>query len=89
MIVLSLLVLGYLYVPPFDVLGGNGWSGLLQLLTFAAAGGIIAVLAKQRERTQQRALAAEQVSGKRKPDTEGAAFAGCTFGSDATAKSLH
>jgi PAS domain S-box-containing protein len=69
-IVLSLLALGYLYVPPFDVLGENGWNGLLQLLTFAAAGGIIAVLANQRERTQQRALAAEQEARMRASQLE-------------------
>jgi signal transduction histidine kinase/PAS domain-containing protein len=69
-ILLSLLFLDYLYAPPFDVLGGNGWSGLLQLLTFAAAGGIIAVLANQRERTQQRALAAEQEARRRASQLE-------------------
>lgn len=69
-IVLSLFALGYLYVPPFDVLGENGWNGLLQLLTFAAAGGIIAVLANQRERTQQRALAAEQEARMRASQLE-------------------
>ncbi len=69
-IVLSLLVLDYLYVPPFDVLDGNGWSGLLQLLTFAAAGGIIAVLTNQRERTRQRALAAEQEARMRASQLE-------------------
>jgi K+-sensing histidine kinase KdpD len=69
-ILLSLLILDYLYVPPFVVLGVNGWSGLLQLLTFAAAGGIIAVLANQRERTQQRALAAEREARMRTSQLE-------------------
>ena len=41
---LSLLVLDYWYVPPFGTLGAYGWSGMLQLLTFASAGIIIALL---------------------------------------------
>ena len=36
-----------------------------------------------------RVLANDVISGKGKPDTEGAAFVGCTLGDDATAKLLH
>src|SRR6266516_7244443 len=57
---LSLLVLDYLYVPPFGTLGAYGWSGILQLLTFAGSGIIIAILAQQREAARVRALLAER-----------------------------
>src|SRR5690348_45216 len=40
-VLLSLLVLDYLYVPPFGRIGAYEWSGLLQLFTFAGAGIII------------------------------------------------
>ncbi len=57
---LSLLVLDYWYVPPFGTLGAYGWSGMLQLLTFASAGIIIALLTNQREVARVRALVAER-----------------------------
>ena len=57
---LSLLVLDYWYVPPFGTLGAYGWSGLLQLLTFASAGIIIALLTNQREVARGRARVAER-----------------------------
>jgi len=57
---LSLLVLDYWYVPPFGTLGAYGWSGMLQLLTFASAGIIIALLTNQREGARVRALVAER-----------------------------
>ena len=57
---LSLLVLDYLYIPPFGTLGAYGWSGMLQLLTFAGAGIIIALLTNQREIARVRALVAER-----------------------------
>ncbi|HLG60463.1 MAG TPA: ATP-binding protein [Ktedonosporobacter sp.] len=57
---LSLLVLDYLYIPPFAVLGNYTWDGLLQLLTFAAVGTIISILASQRESARLRAVKAEQ-----------------------------
>ncbi len=59
-ILLSLLVLDYWYVPPFGTLGAYGWSGMLQLLTFASAGIIIALLTNQREVARVRALVAER-----------------------------
>ncbi len=59
-VLLSLLVLDYLYVPPFGALGSYGWSGILQLLTFAGSGIIIAILAQQREAARVRALLAER-----------------------------
>lgn len=57
---LSLLVLDYWYIPPFGTLGAYGWSGMLQLLTFAGAGIIIALLTNQREIARVRALVAER-----------------------------
>ncbi len=57
---LSLLVLDYWYVPPFGTLGAYEWSGMLQLLTFASAGIIIALLTHQREVARVRALVAER-----------------------------
>ncbi len=59
-VLLSLAALDYLYVPPFGVLGGSGWSGILQLITFAGGGSVIAILAHQREATRIRAVVAEQ-----------------------------
>src|SRR5438128_798282 len=59
-ILLSLLVLDYWYVPPFGTLGAYGWSVMLQLLTFASAGIIIALLTNQREIARVRALVAER-----------------------------
>ncbi len=59
-VLLSIGVLDYLYVPPFGIFGGSGWSGILQLLTFAGAGVIIALLAHQREAARIRAVVAEQ-----------------------------
>lgn len=64
-VLLSLLVLDYFYVPPFGVLGGYGWSGILQLFTFAGAGIIIAILAHQREIARVRALVAEREAALR------------------------
>src|SRR6266705_4260459 len=59
-VLLSLIVLDYLYVPPFGVIGGSGWSGILQLITFASAGIVIAILTHQREAARIRAVVAEQ-----------------------------
>ncbi|MEO8971145.1 MAG: ATP-binding protein [Ktedonobacteraceae bacterium] len=59
-ILLSLIVLDYWYVPPFGMLGATGWSGILQLLTFASAGLVIALLTNQREVARVRALVAER-----------------------------
>jgi PAS domain S-box-containing protein len=59
-LLLSLLVLDYLYVPPSGTLGTYGWDGMLQLFTFAAAGITIAVLATQREAARLRAIMAER-----------------------------
>jgi len=59
-VLLSLLVLDYLYVPPFGNIGSYGWSGILQLFTFAGAGIIISVLAHQREVARMEALMAER-----------------------------
>src|SRR2546425_3931275 len=58
-IVSGLLVLDYLYIPPFGVFGGYEVSGALQLLTFALSGIIIALLASQHESARLRALLAE------------------------------
>jgi signal transduction histidine kinase len=59
-VLLSLLVLDYLYIPPFDILGDNGWGSFLRLLTFAGASIIIVLLARQREAARRRAQRAEQ-----------------------------
>jgi PAS domain S-box-containing protein len=61
-VLLSLFVLDYLYVFPSGVLGGYGWSGLFQLITFAAAGVFIAIGAHQREVARMRALLAERAA---------------------------
>jgi len=55
----GLLVLDYLYVPPFGVLGGYEVSGALQLLTFTLAGIVTALLASQLESARLRAVVAE------------------------------
>lgn len=57
-ILLGIAVLDYFYVPPLGTLGSYGWNGLLQLLTFAAAGIIIAMLTRQREIASLQALEA-------------------------------
>ncbi len=57
---LSLLVLDYLYVPPFGALGSYGWSGTVQLLTFAATGIVLAILTYQRESARVRSVAVER-----------------------------
>ena len=57
---LSMLALDYLYVPPFGILGNYGWNGLVQLVTFAVVGIVIAILAHQRETVRVRALEARQ-----------------------------
>jgi signal transduction histidine kinase/PAS domain-containing protein len=62
---LSLLVLDYWYVSPFGTLGAYEWSGLLQLLTFASAGIVIALLVNQREVARARALVAEREAALR------------------------
>ncbi len=59
-ILLSLLVLDYLYIPPFGMIGSFEWSGMLQLFTFAGAGIIVAVLTNQREIARLQAQAAER-----------------------------
>lgn len=59
-IVLSLLVIDALYIPPFGILGGYRWDSIIQLLTFAVGGIIIALLAKQREAARLRAMTAER-----------------------------
>jgi PAS domain S-box-containing protein len=57
---LSVLALDYLYVPPFGNLGSYGWNGLVQLVTFAAVGIVVAVLTQQHEIARVRALEARQ-----------------------------
>lgn len=70
-VLLSLLVLDYLYVPPFRDIGSYGWSGILQLFTFAGAGIIITILAQQREVARMKALQAEQEAILRANQFEG------------------
>jgi K+-sensing histidine kinase KdpD len=55
----GLLVLDYLYVPPFGVLGVYEVSGALQLLTFTLAGIVTALLVSQLESARLRAVVAE------------------------------
>lgn len=59
-ILLSILVLDYLYIPPFGMLSGYGWSGIVQLLTFVVAGSIVALLTSQREAARLKAQVAER-----------------------------
>ena len=59
-ILLSLLVLDFLYIPPFGGLGYYRWSDIFQLATFAGVGLTIAVFANQREVARLRAVAAER-----------------------------
>ena len=59
-ILVSTIVLYYVYVPltgSFDV---HTWNGLLQLLPYILAGAIIARITTQREAARQRALMVEQ-----------------------------
>src|SRR2546425_7601987 len=78
-IVSGLLVLDYLYIPPFGVLGGYEVSGALQLLTFALAGIITALLASQRESARLRAVVAEGQAMRRANQLE-ATFEAMTDG---------
>lgn len=57
---LSLLVLDYLYIPPFGSFGSYQWNEVVQLLTFAAASLVITFLTNQREVARLRAVAAER-----------------------------
>jgi K+-sensing histidine kinase KdpD len=59
-ILLSLLVLDYLYVSPFGSLGIRVWRDILQLLTFALVGIGIALLAHRYEAAFRRILALER-----------------------------
>ncbi len=61
----GLLVLDYLYVPPFGALGRYEVSGSLQLLSVALAGIITALLASQRESARLRARVAEGLAMRR------------------------
>lgn len=58
-VLLSLLVLDYLYIPPFREVGSSGWSGIIQLLTFAGAGIGITILTHQREVARVKTVMAE------------------------------
>ena len=68
-ILLSLLVLDTLYIPPFGILDGYRWDSIIQLLTFAAGGIIIALLAQQREAARLRAVTAEHDANAVCPST--------------------
>jgi signal transduction histidine kinase len=59
-ILLSLLVLDYLYISPYGALGVRAWHDILQLLTFALVGIGIALLAHQYEAAFRRILALER-----------------------------
>lgn len=69
-ILLSIVVLDYLYVPPLNVLGSYGWTGLIQLFTFAVVGIIIAVLTNQREMARLQALEAREEAMMRTHELE-------------------
>jgi len=71
-ILLSLLVLDYLYVPPFGALGNYGWNGTLQLLTFTATGIVLVFLTHQREAAHVKALAVEREAVLREQQLEAA-----------------
>jgi len=59
-ILVSTIVLYYVYVPLTGSFDMHTWNGLLQLLPFILAGVIIARITTQREAARQRALVAEQ-----------------------------
>ena len=59
-ILVSMLVLEYMYVPPIGSFGLHIWNGLLQVLPFILSGALIAIITAQRETARRRALAAEQ-----------------------------
>ncbi len=75
----GLLVLDYLYVPPFGALGRYEVSGALQLLSFALAGIITALLVSQRESARLRARVAEGLAMRRANQLE-ATFEAMTDG---------
>lgn len=69
-VLLSILVLDYLYVPPLGVVGSYGWNGLFQLFTFAAIGVIVAMLANQLETARLQALEAKQEAMMRQDELQ-------------------
>ncbi|HET9918326.1 MAG TPA: DUF4118 domain-containing protein, partial [Ktedonobacteraceae bacterium] len=61
-VLLSTLVIDYLYVAPLKEFSVTSMDGLLQLLPFVVFGLLIAIITGQRESARQRALLAEQVA---------------------------
>ncbi len=59
-ILVSILVLEYMYGPPFGNFDLHTWDGLLQVLPFIISGALIAIVTAQRETARRRALASEQ-----------------------------
>ena len=59
-ILVSMLVLDYMYVPPTGSFDLHTWDGLLQVLPFILSGALIAIITAQRETARRRALEAEQ-----------------------------
>lgn len=59
-ILVSMLVLDYMYVPPTSSFDLHTWDGLLQVLPFILSGALIAIITAQRETARRRALVAEQ-----------------------------
>ncbi len=69
-ILLGIIILDYFYVPPLGTLGNYGWNGLLQIMTFAAASSIIAILTHQREVARLQALEARNEATARTCELE-------------------
>ncbi len=59
-ILVSILVLEYMYGPPLGSFDLHTWDGLLQVLPFIISGTLIAIITTQREAARRRALASEQ-----------------------------
>ena len=59
-ILVSMLVLDYMYVPLTGSFDLHTWDGLLQVLPFILSGALIAIITAQRETARRRALEAEQ-----------------------------
>ena len=59
-ILVSMLVLDYMYVPPTGSFDLHTWDGLLQVLPFILSGALIAIITAQCETARRRALVAEQ-----------------------------
>lgn len=59
-ILVSMLILDYMYVPSSGSFDLHTWDGFLQVLPFILCGALIAIITAQRETARRRALVSEQ-----------------------------